>query len=187
MKKTTVILCVLALLGVSYWAQARMMVMAVPPTTAGGASGVYRPNADVTITNWYACDDEPTNFCSYIDDEVTAPTAGTGGLNCLHAGETAAEFAFPEITGTVTTLRVRTYAKVGGPSDGELTFSVSRDGTTWVSVGTVAITEDDAYAWLYTDVGGLSWDGTTDLRLRVTSTITDRSVDIDVIYLEANP
>ena len=160
----------------------------VVPSEGGGtpASGIYRPNADITATGWSDPDDN-IDIYLFIDEAVTAPTAGGG--DAISAWETAGtyEAAFPEITGTISTIRIHHYSKIGSATDAAIGFALSRDGVSWeTEVGTV-LDLNDVYEWNYVDVTGLSWDGTTDLRIRIRANSADHVYFVDVLYLEANP
>lgn len=190
MKKTTVILCVTALLAMSYLAQARMM----PVTKSGGtvaagsaASGVYRPNADISIASWSDNDFETTDLYADIDDAVTTGTAGDGNVIRDWETGTTYEGGFAEITGTISSLRVHIRCAVSGTTDPFIDISISQDGTNWIAAQRISCGASDAQAWTNTTFTGLSWTNTTDLRARLDAVNAGQVYQVDVLYIEANP
>ena len=190
MKKTTVILCTFVLVGVTYWAQARMVVPTGGGTVVSGggaaATGNYRPNADVSIGNWSDNDFETSNLYADIDDAVTTGSAGDGLVVNAWEDGTTYEVGMAEITGSITSIKIHTRAEVSQPNTSLITIYISRDGTTWVGPQTAVPGYSDTQAWGSATFTGLSWDGTTDFRVRLIGGASF-VLKIDVMYAEANP
>lgn len=189
MKKTTVIFCFIALLGVAYWTHASMLMVTGQGAVAAGnvAAGVYRPNADVSIGSWTDNDFETSNLYSDIDDAVTTGTAGDGAI--IHEWETGTiyEAGFPEITGTISSLRVHIRCAVSGSVDPYIDISISQNGSTWSAAQQISCGASDAQSWTATTFSGLSWTDTTDLRARLDAVTLGQVYQVDVLYIEANP
>ena len=156
------------------------------PVGGTPATGNYRPNADSANTGWGDGDDN-IDLYAEIDDAVTSPTAGDGlRIDAWESGGLY-ECAFPEITGTISTIRLHHYSKIGSATDADITFYLSQDGTNWTAGQTTTLDLNDVYEWNYVDFTGLSWTNTTDLRVRIDAISTDHVYFVDVLYLEVNP
>ena len=90
MKKTTVVLCVLTLLGVAYWAQARMMAITKSGGTvaAGGPSGqnfsdlFTRGDSDSLGGNWT----EQVGDADIVSNAMSFQTAGWDKIVAIYSG-----------------------------------------------------------------------------------------------------
>lgn len=168
-------------------ARGLMMVGGGVPVAGGSAAtGNYRPNADISHPGWGDGDDDIDIYLG-IDEAVTDPTAGDGVYVVAWETTTVYEVAFPEITGTISALRIHYYGKKGAVAAGGLDFYISQNGTDWVGPQTGAFTTIDVYEWLYVTFSGLSWTNTTDLRVRIDPDDSGHVFYIDVLYIEANP
>lgn len=188
-KLITVLFCTISLAALAYQSWARTTVVVVGQGAAAGgtpATGNYRPNADVSIGSWTDNDFETSNLYADIDDAVTTGTAGDG--LAVHEWETMStyEIGMAEVTGSITSVRIHIRSSCSKPSGSLLNVSISRDGSSWSSIQTVAPGYSDTMAWAYTTFTGLSWDGTTDFRVRVAQT-DDSVIYMDVLYAEVNP
>lgn len=150
------------------------------------ANAYYDPNATASTGDWSNSDENQTNLHTYVDDGTTADDAN---FILAYAPDpaTVVEFSFPEVTGTVNTVRAHIRMKYGNATNGNEAISISRDGTNWssyVDIGNIT----NAYANYTVDFTSLSWDGTTDFRCRIRSNVNfSEWTYISRIRLEVNP
>lgn len=170
-------------------ALARVMISGggIPVTAANAANAYFDPNATASAGDWYNSDEDQVNLHTYVDDGTTADDANYI-LAYAPDPATVVEFSFPEVSGTVNTVRAHIRAKFGGTvGSSNEAISISRDGTNWssyVDIGNIT----NAYANYTVDFTSLSWSGTTDFRLRIRSNVSfGEWMYVSRVRLEVNP
>jgi hypothetical protein len=151
--------------------------------SAAPASGVYRPDGDISLGDWYDSDVETTNLYLEIDDAVTSPTAGDGVAIRDYSSGTTYEVSIANITGSITTLRVY-FRAFGDGSSITVDVALTPDGSTWEIAQTSDTLGNYTHSWHYKDFSVTTTD-TSDLRVRFLD--ATGTVHIDTVYVEANP
>jgi hypothetical protein len=195
MKKITLFIIITLLVATPCFAGSGSVAITLSGTAGAGgtpASGSYDPVTDVSYgTNcdlfdaaWATCNDT-TNCYTRIDEGTRSPTAPSndhvklpdnqGYPGCLWSWRTNT------VTGTISTARVYVYC--APQTDGEITISVSNNGTSWSATQVTAACNT---SWQYKDFTGLTYADTY-IYVKFEEVTSDKMPQIWAAYVTVNP